>query len=77
MGPRGLCFRLRFDIGGFLLVEMAISTNSKPTIYRKMYENTGVWYPSKHKTSTQGRMKNGPRFAMSFQPQPLECGDQL
>ena len=68
MGPRGLCFRLRFDIGGFLLVEMAISTNSKPTIYRNLYENTGLLYPSKHKPFTHGRMKNGPRFAMSFQP---------
>ena len=26
------------------LVEMAISTNQKPTIYRNLYENTGpVW----------------------------------
>ena len=26
---------------GFELVEMAISTNPKPTIYRNLYENTG------------------------------------
>ena len=28
-------------IVGFWLVEMAISTNQKPTIYRNLYENTG------------------------------------
>ena len=27
-------------IAGFALVEMAISTNPKPTIYRNLYENT-------------------------------------
>ena len=29
------------NIVGFWLVEMAISTNQKPTIYRNLYENTG------------------------------------
>ena len=29
------------NIVGFWLVEMAISSNQKPTIYRKLYENTG------------------------------------
>ena len=33
-------YKLRYIIG-FSLVEMAISTNPKPTIYRKLYENTG------------------------------------
>ena len=33
-------YKLRY-IGGFWLVEMAISTNQKPTIYRNLYENTG------------------------------------
>ena len=34
-----LSYKLR-DIVGFGLVEMAISTNPKPTIYRNLYENT-------------------------------------
>ena len=33
-------YKLRY-IAGFGLVEMAISTNPKPTIYRNLYENTG------------------------------------
>ena len=33
-------YKLRYIVG-FWLVEMAISTNQKPTIYRKLYENTG------------------------------------
>ena len=33
-------YKLRYIIG-FGLVEMAISTNPKPTIYRNWYENTG------------------------------------
>ena len=31
---------LRYTVG-FGLVEMAISTNPKPTIYRNLYENMG------------------------------------
>ena len=34
-------YKLRYMVG-FWLVEMAISTNQKPTIYRKVYENTAV-----------------------------------
>ena len=33
-------YKLRYIVG-FGLVEMAISTNPKPTIYRNLYENTG------------------------------------
>ena len=33
-------YKLRLIVG-FWLVEMAISTNQKPTIYRNLYENTG------------------------------------
>ena len=33
-------YKLRYIVG-FALVEMAISTNAKPTIYRNLYENTG------------------------------------
>ena len=33
-------YKLRY-IMGFWLVEMTISTNQKPTIYRNLYENTG------------------------------------
>ena len=33
-------YKLRY-IAGFWLVEMAISTNQKPTIYRNLYKNTG------------------------------------
>ena len=33
-------YKLRYIVG-FWLVEMAISTNQKPTIYRNLYENTG------------------------------------
>ena len=33
-------YKLRY-IAGFWLVEMVISTNQKPTIYRNLYENTG------------------------------------
>ena len=32
-------YKLRYIVG-FWLVEMAISTNPKPTIYRNLYENT-------------------------------------
>ena len=32
-------YKLRYIVG-FGLVEMAISTNPKPTIYRNLYENT-------------------------------------
>ena len=32
-------YKLRYIVG-FWLVEMAISTNQKPTIYRNLYENT-------------------------------------
>ena len=34
-------YKLRYIVG-FWLVEMAISTNQKPTIYRNLYENTGA-----------------------------------
>ena len=34
-------YKLRYIVG-FGLVEMAISTNPKPTIYRNLYENTGT-----------------------------------
>ena len=34
-------YKLRYIVG-FWLVEMAISTNQKPTIYRNLYENTGL-----------------------------------
>ena len=33
-------YKLRYIVG-FGLVEMAISTNPKPTIYRNLYDNTG------------------------------------
>ena len=33
-------YKLRYIVG-FWLVEMAISTNQKLTIYRNLYENTG------------------------------------
>ena len=33
-------YKLRYIVG-FGLVEMAISTNPKPTIYHNLYENTG------------------------------------
>ena len=33
-------YKLRYIVG-FVLVEMANSTNPKPTIYRNLYENTG------------------------------------
>ena len=33
-------YKLRYIVG-FWLVEIAISTNQKPTIYRNLYENTG------------------------------------
>ena len=33
-------YKLRYIVG-FRLVEIAISTNQKPTIYRNLYENTG------------------------------------
>ena len=32
-------YKLRYIVG-FWLVEMAISTNQNPTIYRNLYENT-------------------------------------
>ena len=36
-------YKLRYIVG-FWLVEMAISTNQKPTIYRNLYENTDPGY---------------------------------
>ena len=33
-------YKLRYIVGCWL-VEMAISTNQKPTIYRNLYENMG------------------------------------
>ena len=33
-------YMLRYIVG-FWLVEMTISTNQKPTIYRNLYDNTG------------------------------------
>ena len=33
-------YKLRYIVG-FWLVEMAISTNQKPMIYRNLYDNTG------------------------------------
>ena len=35
-----LSYKLRY-IAGFWLVEMAISPNPKPTIYRNLYDDTG------------------------------------
>ena len=41
MGVAGPVFSYKLrSIVGFWLVEMAISTNRKPTIYRNLYENT-------------------------------------
>ena len=34
-------YKLRYIVG-FWLVEMTISTNQKPTIYRNLYENTAA-----------------------------------
>ena len=39
-------YKLRYIVG-FWLVEMAISTNQKPTIYRNLCENTGPGVPRK------------------------------
>ena len=33
-------YKLRYNVG-FWLVETAVSTNQKPTIYRNSYENMG------------------------------------
>ena len=41
-------YKLRYIVG-FWLVEMAISTNQKPTIYRNLYENTA---PDNHLPNT-------------------------
>ena len=35
-------YKLRYIVG-FWLVEMTISTNQKPTIYRNLYENTATY----------------------------------
>ena len=39
-----ISYKLRYIVG-FGLVEMAISTNPKPTIYRNLYEITGPGCP--------------------------------
>ena len=54
-------YKLRYIVG-FWLVEMAISTNQKPTIYRSLYENTDpqhfrrdnffVWFLSQFSTDS-------------------------
>ena len=41
-------YKLQYVVG-FGLVEMAISTNPKPTIYRNFYENTGPLNNKIHK----------------------------
>ena len=43
-------YKLRYTVG-FWLVEMAISTNQKPTIYRNLYENTDPETPDVHEPS--------------------------
>ena len=46
-------YKLRYIVG-FWLVEMAISTNQKPTIYRNLYENTAPdSYTIKHYYKTK------------------------
>ena len=40
LSGRVFSYKLRYIVG-FWLVEIAISTNQKPTIYRNLYENTG------------------------------------
>ena len=44
-------YKLRYIVG-FRLVEMAISTNQKPTIYRNLYENTGPGGPYSRTSSS-------------------------
>ena len=50
-----LSYKLRYIVG-FWLVEMAISTNPKPTIYRNLYENTDPGSACRHtpKVTTTG-----------------------
>ena len=47
-------YNLRYIVG-FWLVEMAISTNQKPTIYRNLYDNTAsdLTDLSKHKVGVE------------------------
>ena len=45
-------YMLRYIVG-FWLVEMTISTNQKPTIYRNLYENTGPALQSQKSVSMQ------------------------
>ena len=48
-------YKLRYIVG-FGLVEMAISTNPKPTIYRNLYENTG---PERYNRSDRNSLSTG------------------
>ena len=48
-------YTLRYIVG-FWLVEMTISTNQKPTIYRNLYENTEPGYQT---SGTVTRAVNG------------------
>ena len=50
---RVFSYKLRYIVG-FGLVEMTISTNPKPTIYRNWYDNTGPGWTSRrwHRTSS-------------------------
>ena len=45
-------YKLRY-IAGFWLVEMAISTNQKPAIYRNLYENTAPAWSNCIKTTSK------------------------
>ena len=50
-------YKLRYIVG-FWLVEMAISTNQKPTIYRNLYENTGTDKQNRDKSGSMAKSKN-------------------
>ena len=68
-GPPGPVFsyRLRY-IAGFGLVEMAISTNPKPAIYRNLNENTGPGVSSASRVMPSSQLHTlwGPLICLCF-----------
>ena len=62
-------YKLRYIVG-FWLVEMAISTNQKPTIYRNLYENTGPVnhnHTDSHQLKTYSHIPGTARAIMVFE----------
>ena len=73
-------YKLRYIVG-FGLVEMAISTKQKPTIYRNLYENTGPELQSVAK-AVYAEINNFMKNVRAYNPiqminSPIKSGVQI